>query len=101
MEYTLTKDNFQELVLDSQEKILVDFWATWCGPCMMLSPIVEELAETCRVGKVNVDEEPELARQFGVMQIPTVVFLKDGREVARKVGAMPAGVFTGVLDQYL
>lgn len=101
MEYTLTKDNFQELVLDSQEKILVDFWATWCGPCMMLSPIVEELAETCRVGKVNVDEEPELARRFGVMSIPTVVFLKNGQEFDRKVGVMPAQAFTGVLDANL
>ena len=84
---------------------MVDFWADWCGPCKMLSPVIEEIAERYEgrvlVGKVNVDEEPELARQFGVMQIPTVVFLKDGREVARKVGAMPAGVFTGVLDQYL
>ena len=84
---------------------MVDFWADWCGPCKMLSPVIEEIGAQYQgralVGKVNVDEEPELARQFGVMQIPTVVFLKDGKEVARKVGAMPAGVFTGVLDQYL
>ena len=85
--------------------VMVDFWADWCGPCKMLSPVIEEIAAQYQgralVGKVNVDEEPELARQFGVMQIPTVVFLKDGKEVARKVGAMPAGVFTDVLDQYL
>ena len=97
MEYTLTKDNFQELVLDSQEKILVDFWATWCGPCMMLSPIVEELAETCRVGKVNVDEEPELARQFGVMSIPTLVVMKDGKPVDTKVGVQPKAAILAML----
>lgn len=89
MEYTLTKDNFQELVLDSQEKILVDFWATWCGPCMMLSPIVEELAETCRVGKVNVDEEPELARQFGIVSIPTLIVFENGKAVRRSMGYRP------------
>lgn len=89
MEYTLTKDNFQELVLDSQEKILVDFWATWCGPCMMLSPIVEELAETCRVGKVNVDEEPELARQFGIVSIPTLIVFENGKAVRLSMGYRP------------
>ena len=89
MEYTLTKDNFQQLVLDSQEKILVDFWATWCGPCMMLSPIVEELAETCRVGKVNVDEEPELARQFGIVSIPTLIVFENGKAVRQSMGYRP------------
>ena len=89
MEYTLTKDNFQELILDSQEKILVDFWATWCGPCMMLSPIVEELAETCRVGKVNVDEEPELARQFGIVSIPTLIVFENGKAVRQSMGYRP------------
>ena len=89
MEYTLSKDNFQELVLDSQEKILVDFWATWCGPCMMLSPIVEELAETCRVGKVNVDEEPELARQFGIVSIPTLIVFENGKAVRQSMGYRP------------
>ena len=89
MEYTLTKDNFQELVLDSQEKILVDFWATWCGPCMMLSPIVEELAETCRVDKVNVDEEPELARQFGIVSIPTLIVFENGKAVRQSMGYRP------------
>ena len=73
MEYTLTKDNFQELVLESKEPVLVDFWATWCGPCMMLSPIVEELAKTHKVGKVNVDEELELAHRYGITSIPTLV----------------------------
>ena len=84
---------------------MVDFWASWCGPCKMLSPTIETLADQYEgkalVGKVNVDEEPELARRFGVMSIPTVVFLKNGREFDRKVGVMPAQAFTGVLDSNL
>ena len=84
---------------------MVDFWASWCGPCKMLSPVIESLADQyvgkVLVGKVNVDEEPELARRFGVMSIPTVVFLKNGREFDRKVGVMPAQAFTGVLDSNL
>jgi len=84
---------------------MVDFWAEWCGPCKMLSPAIEELAAQYEgralVGKVNVDEEPDLARRFGVMSIPTVVFLKDGREVGRKVGLMPGAVFAAELDKYL
>ena len=84
---------------------MVDFWAVWCGPCKMLSPAVEEIAaqygDNVLVGKVNVDEEPELARRFGVMSIPTVVFLKNGREIDRKVGVMPAKAFTDVLDKNL
>ena len=84
---------------------MVDFWADWCGPCKMLSPVVESIGSQYEgkvlVGKVNVDEEPELARRFGVMNIPTVVFLQNGREVDRKVGVMPPQVFTGVLDANL
>ena len=84
---------------------MVDFWAVWCGPCKMLSPTVEAIAGQydgkVMVGKVNVDEEPELARRFGVMSIPTVVFLKNGREIDRKVGVMPPKAFTDVLDANL
>jgi thioredoxin 1 len=84
---------------------MVDFWATWCGPCKMLAPTVEKLGEAYAgkvlVGKVDVDEEPDLARRFGVMSIPTVVFLKNGQEFDRKVGLMPAGAFTSVLDANL
>ena len=84
---------------------MVDFWADWCGPCKMLSPVVESIGSQYEgkvlVGKVNVDEEPELARRFGVMNIPTVVFLKNGQEIDRKVVVMPPQVFTGVLDANL
>ena len=84
---------------------MVDFWADWCGPCKALSPVIESLAEQYEgkalIGKVNVDEERELAIRFGVMSIPTVVFLKNGREFDRKVGLMPAEAFTQVLDKNL
>ena len=79
---------------------MVDFWAEWCGPCK-IEELAQEFDGKVLVGKVNVDEEPDLARRFGVMTIPTVVFLKNGKEVERKVGAMPAAVFRGVLDKHL
>ena len=91
--------------MEAASLALVDFWADWCGPCKMLSPVMEALAEQfdgkVLVGKVNVDEEPDLARRFGVMSIPTVVFLKNGREFDRKVGVMPVQAFTDVLDKNL
>ena len=84
---------------------MVDFWADWCGPCKMLGPTVETLAERydgkARVGKINVDQDPELARHFGVMSIPTVVFLKGGREIARKVGVMPEAIYDGLIQENL
>ena len=84
---------------------MVDFWASWCGPCMALSPVIESLAEKYEgkvlIGKVNVDEERELAIRYGVMSSPTVVFLKNGREFDRKVGTMPAEVYTEVLEANL
>jgi len=86
MEYILTKDNFDEVVLGSAEPILVDFWASWCGPCMMLSPIVEELSKTHKVGKVNVDDEMELAHRFDVSTIPNLLVFKGGELVNRSVG---------------
>ena len=99
----LTKDGFDKAVASGVS--MVDFWASWCGPCKMLSPVIENLAEKYEgrvtVGKVNVDDEPDLAMRFGVMSIPTVVFLKDGKEFDRKVGAMPPAAYTQVLDANL
>ena len=86
METILTKENFDEIVLGSAEPILVDFWASWCGPCMMLSPIVEELSKTHKVGKVNVDDEMALAQRFGITSIPTLLVFKDGKLVNQSLG---------------
>jgi len=92
-------------VMEAAPLAMIDFWADWCGPCKMLSPTIEALAEQygdkVLIGKVNVDEEQELAIQFGVMSIPTVVFLKNGREFDRKVGVMPADAYSAVLDNNL
>ena len=104
MAKNLTLKEFDQLV-DEAPLAMIDFWAVWCGPCKMLSPAVEDIAgrygDKVLVGKVIVDEEPELARRFGVMSIPTVVFLKNGREFDRKVGVMPQQAFTDVLDKNL
>ncbi len=90
MELKFTKNNFEELVLNADKPVLVDFWATWCMPCRMLAPTIEEIAEEAEgrayVGKVNVDEEGELAMKYGVRSIPTLIFFENGKEVNRMVG---------------
>ena len=89
---TLTNDNFRSEALEAKEPVLVDFWASWCGPCKAMSPRVDEIAEErtdIKVGKVNVDEQNELASQYVVSSIPTLVVLKDGKEVNRSVGLVP------------
>ena len=91
-EITITKSNFESEVLNSPIPVVVDFWATWCGPCRMIAPVIEELAEEydgkVKVGKVNVDDEPELASQFKIVSIPTIVVVKDGKISAKAVGYM-------------
>ena len=89
---TITKENFAQEVLQSEKPVLLDFWASWCGPCRMLSPVVDEVAEErtdVKVGKVNVDEQPELAGEFGVMSIPTLLVFEQGKLVRQAVGARP------------
>ena len=89
---TITKDNFQAEVIEAKGTVLIDFWASWCGPCRMLSPIVDQVAEEhpdVKVGKINVDEEPELASQFDVMSIPMLVVFKDGQKINESVGLIP------------
>ena len=88
----ITNQNFREEVVNSDKPVLLDFWASWCGPCSMLSPVIDEIAEDrsdIKVGKVNVDEEPELASAFQVMSIPTIVVLKGGNVTGKSVGVRP------------
>jgi len=96
----INKENFKEEVLNSEKKVLLDFWAPWCGPCRMVVPIVEEIAlerPDIKVGKVNVDEQPELASQFGVMSIPTLVVMDGGRIVSQSQGARPKKAILSML----
>ena len=88
----ITKDNFKSEVLEHKGTVLVDFWADWCGPCRMLSPIVDEVAAEnpgIKVGKINVDEQQELSAQFGIMSIPTLLVFKDGKKISESIGLIP------------
>ena len=97
----INKHDFQDEVMNADKPVLLDFWASWCGPCRMVSPVVDEIAaerSDVKVGKVNVDEQPELAGQFGVMSIPTLVVIKNGRIVNQAIGAMPKSAILELLQ---
>ncbi len=105
MAINVTDENFEELVMKSDKPVLVDFWAEWCGPCRMLTPIVEELATEYEgkavVTKMNVDESPEVTAKYGVRNIPTILFFKGGEVVDKTVGALPKGKLAEKLDALL
>ncbi|MCI9176547.1 MAG: thioredoxin [Lachnospiraceae bacterium] len=96
----IDKNNFQSEVMNSEKPVLVDFWAPWCGPCRMVAPVVEEIAgerSDIKVCKVNVDEQPELAGQFGIMSIPTLMVIKDGKIARQAMGARPKSAILAML----
>jgi len=96
----INKNNFQSEVLNSDKKVLLDFWASWCGPCRMVAPIIEEIANEridIKVGKINVDEEAELANKFGIVSIPTLVVMENGRIINQAIGARPKEAILGML----
>ena len=101
-ELKITRENFENEVMKSDIPVLIDFWAPWCGPCRMMGPIIDQLAEEyegkAKVGKVNVDEEGELSQAFGVMSIPTIVLVKDGKVVRQAVGARPKAEVEAMLQ---
>lgn len=97
----ITKDSFQQEVIESEKPVLLDFWADWCGPCKMVTPAIEEIAaerSDIKVGKINVDEQPELAQRFGVMSIPTLVVMKGGEIAQQSVGVQPKDAILRMLE---
>lgn len=105
MALEFTEANFDELALQSDKPVLVDFWAEWCGPCRMVGPIVEEISNEydgkAIVGKVNVDENPGISSKYGIRNIPTILFLKNGEVVDKSVGAVPKNILTDKLDSHI
>lgn len=105
MALEITDGNFEEVVIQSDKPVLIDFWAVWCGPCRMIAPFVEEMAKEydgkAVIGKVDVDSNPEVAARFGIRNIPTVLFVKNGQVADKQVGACPKSVLTGKLDARL
>ena len=105
MAIEITDSNFEEVVLKSDKPVLVDFWAEWCGPCRMVGPVVEELAKEYEgkavIGKLDVDNNPRVATEFGIMSIPALLFFKDGKVVDKQVGAVPKHILAGKLNAQL
>jgi thioredoxin 1 len=105
MEVIFDNSNFEELAIKSDKVVMIDFWAEWCGPCRMVSPIVEEIAkeytgDNAVIGKVNVDENPEISMRFGIRNIPTILFLKNGEVVDKQVGAVPKHILEEKLKSH-
>lgn len=102
MALEFTDANFEEMAINSDKPVMIDFWAEWCGPCRMVDPIVKEMATEydgkAVIGKVNVDENPDISARFGIRNIPTIIFLKGGEMVDKSVGAVPKNVLTDKID---
>ena len=97
----ITKDNFESEVTLSDKPVLIDFWAAWCGPCRMVSPVIEQIAgerSDIKVGKANIDEQPELAERFGIMSIPTFIIFKNGKAVGKSVGVQPKAAIVNIIN---